>query len=56
MRTDWEGKLDSKKDFQDLLMEILNPLLPYYSEGKAELVLGFTAGSFVGGRRKRACL
>ncbi len=46
MRTDWEGKLDSKKDFQDLLMEILNPLLPYYSEGKAELVLGVTATNY----------
>lgn len=46
MKTDWEGKLSSKKDFQDLLLEILNPLLPYYSEGKAELILGVTATNY----------
>lgn len=46
MRTDWEGKLNSKKDFQDLLLEIINPLLPYYSEGKAELILGVTATNY----------
>lgn len=46
MRTDWEGKLNSKKDFQDLLLEIITPLLPYYSEGKAELVLGVTATNY----------
>ncbi len=46
MKTDWEGKLSSKKDFQDLLLEILNPLLPYYSEGRAELVLGVTATNY----------
>ncbi len=46
MRTDWEGKLNSKKDFQELLLEIINPLLPYYSEGKAELILGVTATNY----------
>lgn len=46
MRTDWDGKLHSKKDFQDLLLEIIDPLLPYYSEGKAELVLGVTATNY----------
>ena len=40
MKTDWTGCLDSKKDFQDLLMEIIKPLVPYYSEEKAELILG----------------
>ena len=39
MKTDWEGKLSSKKDFQDLLLEILNPLLPYYSERNWYLAL-----------------
>ncbi|MBO5302884.1 MAG: DUF2264 domain-containing protein [Lachnospiraceae bacterium] len=46
MRTDWEGKLHSKKDFQDLLLEIINPLIPYYSEEKAELILGVTATNY----------
>lgn len=39
-------RLDSKKDFQDLLLSIVNPLKPYYSEGKAELDLGNTATSY----------
>lgn len=46
MRTDWEGKLNSKKDFQDLLLEIINPLQAYYSEEKAELILGVTATNY----------
>lgn len=46
MRTDWEGKLNSKEDFRELLMEIVSPLLPYYSEGKGELVLGVTATNY----------
>lgn len=46
MRTDWEGKLNSKKDFQELFLEMINPLIPYYSEGKAELVLGVTATNY----------
>lgn len=36
-------KLEEKKDFQELLLSIVNPLKPYYSEGKAELNLGDTA-------------
>lgn len=46
MKTDWTGCLDSKKDFQDLLMEIIKPLVPYYSEEKAELILGVTATNY----------
>jgi hypothetical protein len=36
-------ELDNKKDFQKLLLSIVNPLKPYYSEEKAELTLGDTA-------------
>ena len=39
-------RLDSKKDFQDLLLSMVNPLKPYYSEGKAKLNLGDTATSY----------
>lgn len=39
-------KLENKKDFQDLLLSIVNPLKPYYSEGKAELNLGDTATTY----------
>lgn len=46
MRTDWEGKLRGKEDFRELLMELLKPLLPYYSEGGAELILGVTATNY----------
>lgn len=46
MRTDWSNHLHSKQDFQDLLMEIITPLLPYYSEGGAELILGVTATNY----------
>ena len=35
-----------RKDFQELLLAILRPLLPYYSEEKAELVLGVTATNY----------
>lgn len=38
--------LDSKKDFQSLLMDILRPLIPYYSGEKAELILGVTATNY----------
>ena len=37
---------DSKKDFQNLLMEILTPLIPCYSREKAELILGVTATNY----------
>ena len=46
MKEDWEGKLGRKEDFRELLMELLNPLLPYYSEGGAELILGVTATNY----------
>lgn len=46
MKTDWEGKLHSKEDFRELLMEIVNPLIPYYSPEKAALDLGVTAASY----------
>lgn len=46
MKTDWEGKLKSKEDFRELLLGILSPLLPYYSEGGAELILGVTATNY----------
>lgn len=46
MNTEWKGKLSSKKDFQELFLEIVNPLLPYYSEEKAELLLGVTATNY----------
>ena len=46
MRTDWEGKLSSKEDFRELLMEIIRPLLPYYTKEKAGIVLGVTATTY----------
>lgn len=38
--------LETRKDFEELLYKLLNPLIPYYSEGKAELHLGVTATSY----------
>ncbi len=38
--------MHSKKDYEDLLMKILNPVKPYYSQGKAYLVLGDTAATY----------
>lgn len=46
MRTDWEGKLNKKEDFRELLMDIIRPLLPYYSKGGAELILGVNATNY----------
>ncbi len=46
MRTDWEGKLHSKKDFQELMLAILEPLLPYYTKEKAGIDLGVTATTY----------
>ncbi len=46
MRREWEGSLNSKRDFQDLLLEIVNPLIPYYSEKRAEVNLGVTATNY----------
>jgi hypothetical protein len=39
-------KLDNKRDFQELLLSIVKPLQPYYSEEKAELNLGVTATNY----------
>ena len=38
--------LHSKKDFQDCMLSILNPLKPYYSEEKARLTLGVTMAHY----------
>ncbi len=46
MKTDWKGKLNTKEDFRELLLEIIRPLIPYYSKEKAELVLGVTATNY----------
>ena len=46
MRTDWEGRLNSKEDFRELLLEIIRPLLPYYTKEKAGIVLGVTATTY----------
>lgn len=39
-------KLDSKDDFRELLLEMLTPLIPYYSQEKSELHIGYTAASY----------
>ena len=46
MRTDWEGRLNGKEDFRALLMEIIRPLLPYYTKEKAGIALGVTATTY----------
>lgn len=46
MKKDWENVLHSKADFRELLMNLINPLLPYYSKGGAELNLGVTATNY----------
>lgn len=38
--------LNSKSDYQDKLFDIINPLLPHYSEGRARLTLGFTSATY----------
>ncbi len=38
--------LHSKKDFQDLMLSILEPLKPHYSENKARLQLGVTMAHY----------
>ena len=40
------NKLHTKQDFQDLMLAILNPLKPYYSENKARLQLGVTMAHY----------
>lgn len=39
-RKDNEKMLQSKSDYEKLMLKILNPIKPYYSEGKAYLKLG----------------
>ena len=46
MRTDWKGYLNSKKDFQDLMLQILEPLIPCFTEEKAGIDLGVTATTY----------
>ena len=36
----------NKQDFQKLLTDILNPLKPYYSKGKANLLIGSTSAAY----------
>ena len=38
--------MEFQKDFQELLLSIVEPLKPYYSEEKARLVLGVTATNY----------
>lgn len=46
MRTDWEGRLHSKEDFQRLLLEIIRPVIPYYTKERAGIDLGVTATTY----------
>lgn len=46
MRTEWEGILNTKEDFRELLLDILKPLIPYYSKGCAQLDLGVNATNY----------
>lgn len=43
---DWNRDLYSKSDFQDLLMKIITPVIPYYTVNKAGLDLGITATAY----------
>ena len=38
--------LYSKEDFQRLMLSVLEPLKPYYSRERAELILGVTATNY----------
>lgn len=38
--------LQSKKDYQEKLFEVLNPVMPHYSAGRARLTLGYTGASY----------
>lgn len=46
MVMDWKGRLKSKADFQELLLQMIKPLIPYYSKEKAMLDLGVTATNY----------
>ena len=39
-------RLQSREDFEELLREILAPLIPHYSQGGARLKLGATAAVY----------
>ncbi len=39
-------KMETKKDFQNLMLKLLNPLKPYYSTEKAQLDLGVTMAHY----------
>lgn len=45
-QSDVKVQLQNKKDFQQLLLKLLNPLKPYYSEGRARLNLGVTMAHY----------
>lgn len=38
--------LADKEDYQEKLFEILDPVLPHYSTGGAQLTLGYTGASY----------
>jgi hypothetical protein len=38
--------LTSKQDYQNKLFEVINPVLPHYSAGKARLTLGYTGANY----------
>ena len=44
MKQEW--KFSCKKDFEELMLAILRPLIPFYSEGKAQVELGATAAVY----------
>ena len=39
-------QLHTKKDFQELMLSVLEPLKPHYSKGRARLDLGVTAAHY----------
>ena len=39
-------KLNTRQDFEKWMLEILNPLKPYYSEEKARLNIGCTSAHY----------
>ena len=47
MKKPWEfQELHTKKDFQELMLSVLEPLKPYYSDGRARLQLGRTMAHY----------
>lgn len=41
-----EKKLNTRQDFENLMLDILNPLKPYYSTKKARLTIGCTSAHY----------